>query len=691
MRCRRDTAPPRDPPPLRRGFRLGCRLGLAALAVAGAAAAGEVPPPPRPAPAAAPDAAPVSDAASDAVAASLFAMPAVTGETRAALGRIPGDDLDAAAAALDALVARHPDVGVVYANRAALAMLEGDPEAAMALLETAAAHGFEGLPRLAADPLFAPLAGDPRLAALIAATPVPVPAPVEGGTATVTAGNTGWNPETERLEPRFVFPARTTARVVPPGKGVAARDILAELWRRGRAAGNLGDLYDNRDRGHSRLDPEAHPQLAFVAYAPAARAADLDYGLNESLAFDHPTFGNSSTAITGGALWRSLPRYAMTEADGTGPLRLWQNAAKNQLYVYPGHKDYDAKNGDLFPANTPYILVSRGSSGSDKPFLDALALIYAAFRPDTKARLIAEDLMVPTVQMVFRRSLQNVRSREDYFSGLAHPPVFDGYQINPARMVSLANSITSDTIPPLVRLKVVAEDLGTEGRDFFGQGLSEQLFDTPSAIARVWRSTRYSRMIELSAADTVDPDGRPLSFQWRLLQGDPAHVKIEPGEDGTTARITLDWQEPFRISEDNPLITSRIDIGVFANNGVHDSAPAIVSWYLPPEEARRYVPGPDGVMRLASIDYAARPGTYADPMLIPRADWRDDYRYAADGSLAGWTRTRAGRSDDYTAQGARILVPASGDAPARTEAVAYPLSRGPDGSLRLEEVSAALP
>ena len=58
--------------------------------------------------------------------------------------------------------------------------------------------------------------------------------------------------------------------------------------------------------------------------------------------------------------------------------------------------------------------------------------------------------MVPTVQMVFRRSLQNVRSREDYFSGAAHPAAFEGFEINPARMVSLANSIKADDIPPRV-------------------------------------------------------------------------------------------------------------------------------------------------------------------------------------------------------------------------------------------------
>ena len=78
-------------------------------------------------------------------------------------------------------------------------------------------------------------------------------------------------------------------------------------------------------------------------------------------------------------------------------------------------------------------------------------------------------------------------------------------------------------------------------------------------------------------------------------------------------------------------------------------------------------------------------------MLIPRADWRDDYHYAADGSLTGWTRTRGGRTDEYAADGARILVPAAGAAPAETEGVAYPLSRRPDGSLGLEEISAPLP
>lgn len=662
---------------------------------AGLSATADPAPPPR--------SAPVLAAPEPAAAGDLFAMPRVAEETRGALGRVQSGDLDGAASILDGLTARYPGIGLVWTNRATLFLLQGDPEAALGALETAGAHGFKGFADLTSDPLFTPIAQSPRLAALITAesaapapaSAAPAPSPVTEGKALISGANTVWNPDSERLEPGFSFPSKTSAAVVPD-RGTAATDLLREHWKRGRAAGNLGDLYDNRDRGHSALDPAAHPQLTHTVYSEAARAADVDYGLNDRLLFDHVTLGNSSTAITGGATWRSLPRFALTTPDGTGPMRLWQNASRNHLYIYPAHKDYGPDIGDLFPGNTPYLIVTHGSSGSDKPFLEAVAMILAAYRPATKARLIAEDLIVPMTQMVFRRSMQNVRSRDDYFSAAAHPAAFESYDINLARMVSLANSIKPGDIPPQVRLRVTAEDQATEGVDYFGQGLSEQLYDTPAAIGRIWRSKAYRREITLTAEDTKDPNGRKLDFHWRLLAGDPKHARITPSKDGRSAVISLDWQEPFRISKDNPLISSRVDIGVFANNGVHDSAPAILSVYFPPEQSRTYAPaGPDGAMRIASIDYAARPKTYADPMLLARADWRDAYHYGPDGALTGWTRTRGAEEttsvEDFTAQGARILTPATGTTPAQVEGVAYPLSRLPDGTLGLGEISAPLP
>ena len=284
--------------------------------------------------------------------------------------------------------------------------------------------------------------------------------------------------------------------------------------------------------------------------------------------------------------------------------------------------------------------------------------------------------------MVFRRSLRSVTSRDAYLGGAAHPAAFAGTEINAARMVSLANAIEADAIPPQVRLAVLEEDLGQPGVDFFGDGLSEQLFDTPAAVARVWRSKAGRRSILVSAAETRDPNGRALAFDWRLLQGDPAKVRIEPMGDGSTARITLDWHDPFPVSEDDPTPTARIDVGVFASNGVHDSAPAILSWYCPPTETRSYAaPGPATAAGAAARrDRPRRPG--------PRRGLRRPAPRAAR-RLARRIRHRRGRPrhrldppprgrdpEAFTADGARILdrdagrprPPASRPSPTRSAA-----------------------
>ena len=639
--------------------------------------------------------------AEPARAHDLFAMPAIMAGLQRMAVQVEAGDLAGADATVEALATAHPTVGLLPANRAALHMLAGEPEAAVDALLAAVALGYPALGALLADPLFDPVAGDPRLAGATPPAPPPpaVPAPMTGanggGTARVDGTNTDWDATGGWLEARFDpgKPGRdkpSGGRILGRQASDAAYDRLRDLWRLGRAAGNAGDLYDNRDRGHSALPPDNHPQVTALVYGEAARAADVDYGLNDVIRFDRPTFGNSSTALTTGPLWRSLPRAALTRPDGAGPWRLWEAYAANQIYVYPSHKDVTPEQGDLIPANTPYMIVSLGSSGSDQPFLEAVAMILASFRPDTKQRLVEEGLLAPTVQFVFRRSQRSVLSRDDYMSGLAHPSAFSPYEIGLARMVSLANAIRPDEIPAEVRIAVLEEDSPREGIDYFGAGLSERLFDTPAAVARVWRGGGYTRRMLVSAEETRDPNGRPLDFRWRLLRGDPARVRIEPVAGGRRAWIEIDWQEARPIAEESPIATARVDIGVFASNGVHDSAPAIVSFLLPRHETRTYAPGPDGRMRLAAIDHAdpAKAGTYADPMLMARAGWRDDYAYDADGRPAGWHRFREGGPEGGVAFGAdgRLVLDDG-----RTAAVRYAVERAPDGGLAVVELPADAP
>lgn len=440
-----------------------------------------------------------------------------------------------------------------------------------------------------------------------------------------------------RLLARVRVP-ETSAPVLGPKARAAGHRLLRQLVFEGRAAGNHGDLYENRDRGHSLLPPKAHPQLTYVVYDAEMCKAGFDYGLAGPVIFDAPLIGNSSTAVKHGPLWRSLPRMALTHEHGS--LILYQNYLAGQIHVYPEHHDHDPKHGDLIPANTPFFLVSQGSSGSDRPHLEALAMILAAFRLETKTFLHENQLLAPSVQMIFRHGLAPVLSREAYLTGLAHPSVIPGNQIDLVRMVGLANALTPETVPPMVRLSVLSETRTIEGVDYFGEGLSERLLDTPVAIARLWRSHIPTRSMVISAEATRDPNGRTPNFTWRLLRGDPARTRIEPlDEQGLRARITLDWQSPRPVPGRPEILSNRIDIGVFARSSEYDSMPGLISFLLPQHETRRYGRGPDGEMRIESRDFRVPEGEYADPMLFPRSDWRESYQYDAAGKLQGWERT----------------------------------------------------
>lgn len=445
-----------------------------------------------------------------------------------------------------------------------------------------------------------------------------------------------------------------------PIVGAASRSDGARLLRiyngRGGINGFRGIIYDNRDRGHSTLDPELYPRLARLKYGKELETDGLDFGLAGRIFLPAVVLGNSSTALERGAAPRSLTRLAMTNAfwRAVSPILY----ANNHIYVYPEHRDYDAE--DRFPLNWPYMITSQGSSRSDLKFLNAIALTLAAFPRDTFVAMRDNGLVAPTVQMILRRNLAPVATREDYLSGIAHPPVFNGKLIRAGRMVEQAANMRPEQVPPMVRLQVVEDDFAQAA----GLGrLDERILDTPAAIGRLWRGFEWAHEMVVTTEGTSAPGGGALTYEWRVLRGDPERVRIEPqGETGGTARIRIFWQDPWMEAaalEGGPeRRVSRVDIGVFASNGDQDSAPSFISVDFPAHQLRRYGAGPDGEMRLESIDYDARGrGAYYDPLIYWTAAWSDTARYDADGRREGWLRRSAeGTGEDVVPEGAEAPV-----------------------------------
>ena len=575
-------------------------------------------------------------------------------------------------------------------NLACALARQGKTDAALDMLREAVALGFRNANHIRQDADLISLRSRPAFAAALkqAETPPPADAPrgmndvtpapiIPGGIALVSSTNTLWDFDAAVFRSFFALPpdfSPDRPTDLPPAPPAAApykgpvQTLLADWLKEGRAVGNAGDLYDNRDDGHSALAIADFPGLSRIVYGPEARHPETrpHYGAAQFI-YNLPTLGNSSTALTQGPFWRSQARMLVVN-----PLRvgvLFNHYISNQLYVYPSHQDFQTGHGDVFPFNAPYYIVSRGSSGSDQPFLRALAATWAAFTPDTKRVLVQSGLLAPTSQMILRSTLRPVTNAEAYYTGAAHPAVFAGAHLREEAMVRLANNLTSNTIPPLVTLRVLHETQPLHGRDFFDAFPAAGLYDSPACVARVFRDVGWSHTLTLAAQATALPGATNLTWRWAVLQGDPAKITIRPlTPAGQVAEITVAYHEPgFPSAADPTLPASRVDIAVFAHNGTHPSAPAILSFYFLGHEKRVY----SDDHRILSVDYAAGDVGYVDPTLSYRRAWKDVYRYDDQKRLIGWIRSRGTIHEAFTAHGLLVETRDARDRPKTARAVRY--------------------
>ena len=392
--------------------------------------------------------------------------------------------------------------------------------------------------------------------------------------------------------------------------GSPAAELINRWFAEGKAAGNEGIYYDNRDGAHSDIPIQNYVGLERTSYSEAEQRAQLNAGLPGHI-MPGITIGNCSMA-SGARQAGSLPRIYYTFPKG---LRFLSGQyLSNNLYVFPEHQDHDpglngsTGFGDLYPTNTPYLVISQGASHSDRPFVHALLKTLAAFRPEVRKRLAERGMIAPTLQQILRSHYGPQGNSFDYLSGLSHPTVFDGKLLDETAMARAAQAMRIDTLPPLIHLELVREDMAFHGVDYFEPEplRSETLNNSNAVIARIYRTHRNPRSITVSARQSIDINNRALTYRWILLRGDPQHVKITPAIDGGQAQISISYPPRRPVHADSPITSNRVDIGVFASNGHHYSAPGLITFFTLANENRCYAP--DG--RLLEIDYASRSHAY---------------------------------------------------------------------------------
>jgi len=426
--------------------------------------------------------------------------------------------------------------------------------------------------------------------------------------------------------PRFLFPsfylikilavASVLAVCVQPNRAAAqvkatlqkgdAADALNLLFAEGLAAGNVGIFYDNRDRAHANFPVQNYPGLQRITYTEQEKAQRLDVGLANRI-LPQVTIGNCSMASAVTQVG-SLPRVYY--GDPQGMKFLFTQYVSNNIYVYPEHQDHDPGingspgYGDVFPTNSPYLIISQGSSYSDLPFVDAMMKSLSAMRPEVRARIVERRMVAPVLQYLLRSNYGTKAESFDYLSGQAHPTVFDKQFIRDRAMVDAANSLKIETLPPMIHLGVVEEDTARPGIDFFepDELNNEVISDTNCVISRIYRTRAPQRRMVVSARQTMDMNNLPLTYHWVLLRGDPKRVRITPSADGGSAEIIVAYHSRQPIEEGGKMVSNRVDIGVFAHNGHHFSAPGFVTTFTLANEDRVF--GANG--GLIEIYYGAR-------------------------------------------------------------------------------------
>ena len=337
----------------------------------------------------------------------------------------------------------------------------------------------------------------------------------------------------------------------------------------GDAGGNSGDLYMNRDGGHSLLAVTNYPGLTEVKldHTGRERRMDLDF---PNVKFPYPVFGNCSRAYIEDVFWRSIPRAMMTNA----PRQLRTMASlymDNQIWVFPANADFPpvGTNGDVFASVAPYWLVTQGRSWSDQYYLKAALEASRSLNPATKHDIVERKLLAPTVMTLVRKSLKGVGDEDAYLTEAAHPTCLPPEGLDLARLKKLASEMTAASVPPVVRIARLSAPVANK------PDVPELTYVTPFAAAFLLRSSDTNRVFAIAVEGAKE-------VAFRIVH-DPLGAATLKDQKGNAAIFSVDRTKLKG--------TERVDFAAFGRNpGTCWGAPTYVSVSIVDPDAPYYDP-----------------------------------------------------------------------------------------------------
>ncbi len=338
-------------------------------------------------------------------------------------------------------------------------------------------------------------------------------------------------------------------------------DCVAALVVAGQAAGYGGLAYHDMDNGH--------------AVAGTGGMTGLETKINQAYVGTDPwhsdaariVIANQSQAYNFADGWMSMPR----NGNLTQITNLWE---QSKLFVWPEHRDHGRQ--DYYAWQTPALVLSQGSSGSELDEVLKLLHILAAMPSAVRTTLHQERLLMPTLAMLHRRA--RVTTDLDYLTPAPHASALADADV--ARDgIALAASLRAGELPPLVGLTLEQTSIPPAWAALGFRQIES------SKVAMTWSATtapatapgeQWRAIVDLAPASR-DLGGRRLYFFARVMRGDPAHVTVTQ-LDGSRFEIAADWpaEHTARVNG-HDRGSRRATIGFVAHNGLWMSAPAFVS------------------------------------------------------------------------------------------------------------------